>query len=64
MRHPPTHQAIHEKKIGRHRQSTPSARERLHRTWSRISHIKPIGFSQIALVAGVLVCLVLGRDVQ
>jgi hypothetical protein len=60
MRHPPTHQAIHQKKTGRHRQRTPTTRQKLQRTWSRISNVKSIGVSQIALVAGVLVCLALG----
>jgi hypothetical protein len=57
MRHPPTHEKFHEKKTGRHRRDTRSAREKLQQ---RISNFKSIRISHIALVGGVLTCLALG----
>ena len=57
MRHTPTHENIHDKKTARHRRATPAAREMLQQTWARISKIKSVGSSQVALGVSVLTCL-------
>src|SRR5258706_12631884 len=59
MRHPPTHEEIHDKKTARHRRDTHQAREILQLTLSRISNLKSNVFNRVVLPASVLSCLAL-----